>query len=663
MHSYLFVLFFFSALCSGLVLQKSNHEKPSKHAGSGAWKAWKKKEGHTSWKDKKDNDDENDKREEKITVLNDIKNPRRPHILFIMVDEMDGRIFDASSGQYQPPMKNIRKLITQGTHFKQAYTAAPLCTPARAAMMTGRYSSDIGVVSNGVGLAAVDGKESKIDEYCLASDLENKDCYKLARKQKSSGTFIDVLHKGGYGINLYGKLHVGGGLEQYAEDISSVMSLSAFGGFKASSQMERNFAREWSRATGVMNHGEGHPDHAPMLGTVIMKGEPAFPQDYRTANSCEKALLNGLFAQKDPQFLYCSFETPHPELRTNITYYNRINMTWRQKMPDWPDKETMHPADIYTAKNKGSWGIETVPKAEIEKARRVYFAMCEEADDLIGQVLNGLERGGGKENSYVILVSDHGDQQYENYEIDKETLREASTRIPFIITGPKVRSAGSVAQLGSLLDVYPTIMDIAGMVEPSDRGRGESQLAGESVLPIATKGKSRKQDFVVAEFHARDSGTGEFMIVESDWKLIAYGGNQIGQPRWKPQLFNLKKDAFELQDVSKKYPEEVERLYNLLNNQINILQRDKEIKAENKYMFEKYFYDAHGGASRCMQEMSHVYHGFDTEDAEKITQWLGKPCGGHHESVDSGSWKEIAWPNHESNLLIDPKHGHDNGDD
>jgi len=557
---------------------------------------------------------------------------KRPHILFIMVDEMDGRIFDDSSDTYQPPMKNIRKLIRSGTHFRQAYTAAPLCTPARASMMTGRHSSDIGVVSNGIGLAAVNGQTDIIDSTCFESDLDDSDCHLLAKKQSSAGTFIDALYHNGYGISLYGKLHVGAGLARFAANIGQVMSVSAFGGMTVSSDQTRQFAIEWTRATGILPHSEYHPDHAPVLGEVE-SGPASIPQDYATAKHCHDDLANGLFKGSQPQFLYCSFETPHPELKTNKTFFDRIHIG-AYGMPPLPKKETVHPADRYTSMMKNAWGIDMVPDHELETARKIYFAMCEEADDLIGHVLDGLDKGGGKDNAYVMLVSDHGDNQYENYLIEKETLRDSGVRIPFILSGPDVKAQGSIGQLASLHDVYPTLLDIAG-ARTSSRG-----MAGESLLPIAkVQGKTRQRDYVIAEFHARDSGTGEFMIAQGKYKLIAYGEAQIGQKKWQPQLFDLSKDPHEEHDISKKYPAQVTKMYKLLNQQRNIFATDKEIKEFDKYMFLKYFYYPKGGASQCMQNMGLVYRGFDVEDAQKVATWLGQPCGGHHENAGA-NWRE-----------------------
>merc|ERR1712232_779839 len=85
------------------------------------------------------------------------------NILFLIVDEMDGRILDDVSPQFKPPMPNIRKLMARGTSFPSAFTSAPQCVPARTSLMTGRHTSDIKVWDNFVGIISVNGKHDNYD--------------------------------------------------------------------------------------------------------------------------------------------------------------------------------------------------------------------------------------------------------------------------------------------------------------------------------------------------------------------------------------------------------------------------------------------------------------------------------------------------------------------
>lgn len=542
-----------------------------------------------------------------------------------MADEMDGRLLDPDSQQYQPPLQNLRRLAQSGTQFKQAYTASPLCTPSRSSMMTGRHSSDIRVYSNGFGLAYVDGDKDRIDENCIRE--LGDDCQNFGAFQNSDGTFIDDLAEAGYGINLYGKLHVGAGLGRFAKIPDDVSGNAPFGGFEGPDQTD--FVKEWTRATGVNNHFDWSiaGQKLPMTGKLVDDEYPAHPKDYLTATRCARRLKNGLFTNSTPQLLYCSLQVPHPDLRTNLTYYNRIDLG-KWEMPVWPSKDKVHPADQYTAELKASWGADLAPREDVVLARRVYFSMCEEADDLVGQILDGLDEGGGRENSFIIFVSDHGHHAYENFAYGKDSLREAAARVPIIISGPGVPAQGGIFTLASLHDIYPTIIDMAGVGVTDRRSTWPKTWTGESLLPLA-QGENRQKKYVIAEYHSRGSGTGEFMIATGSWKMTVFGAPQLGGQQWKPQLYNLDRDPHELEDLAETEKAKVKQLEGYLRSEIDIEAVDKEKKYYDKLMFKKYFYDKHGGAANCSEAMSEVYYGFTEEDATKVETWLGQPCKGH----------------------------------
>jgi hypothetical protein len=211
----------------------------------------------------------------------------KPNILFLMADEMDGRIMDPTSQQVHPPMPNLSKLAAAGAVMTTTYSESPQCVPSRSSMMAGLRTDQIMVYDNFVGMVATNGNASDPDHHCvqsfgkaaclgeltlvdwcgvcrnwlqtvaacvgvgvggtgqslprklhtLASDRvrvirafccivlrwltyshARPRCYSLppafAKQQQAPATWIDQLHTGGYNITLYGKMHVGGGLDR-----------------------------------------------------------------------------------------------------------------------------------------------------------------------------------------------------------------------------------------------------------------------------------------------------------------------------------------------------------------------------------------------------------------------------------------------------------------
>jgi len=116
------------------------------------------------------------------------------------------------------------------------------------------------------------------------------------------------------------------------------------------------------------------------------------------------------------------------------------------------------------------------------------------------------------------------------------------------------------------------------------------------------------------------------MLVQFPYKLITYGASQLGGEHWPSQLFDVRKDPHEFNDLSKKNPSKVQELNKLLKTEINVEMVDAEKKAWDKEMFKKYFYEKNGGADGCFEAMKGVYFGFDDEDAAKLAEWLGSGC-------------------------------------
>lgn len=528
------------------------------------------------------------------------------HILFLMVDEMDGRVLADSSAQFKPPMPNIRQLMSRGTTFPTAYTSAPQCVPARTSMMTGRHTSDIKVWDNFVGIVSVDGNQSMTDHHCKGT-YGLDECLAFASNQSVDGTFVDVLVHAGYNVTLWGKMHAGAGLDQYQGQLEDFP-------FDA---VDAKAAGEFARATGVLprsfkkfkSSGKDHEE------------KPARSMDYTTTDECSALLRGGLFQSSTPQFLYCSVLVPHPPYATNSTYMSRVPSLLNWSIPRWTPKSELHPSDAYTQMAKREcWEIDDAEPEQVDHLRRVYFSMCTEADDLMGRILDALQAGGSREEPYIIFLSDHGEHALEHRQLGKNSMLEASARVPLVIAGPGIPRGAASAQLASLHDVYPTVLDMAG----SEARPGP--LAGETLLPVA-KGEARQRSHVIAQYHSVYSGTGMFMVRKDDWKLIVYAAQQPGQDPWEPQLFHMAEDPWERANLAGKHPDVVEQLREVLAAEVDMEAADAEKKAFDKYMFEKYWYEKHGGAESCASFMEEAFPGFDPElDAPRIEAWLGRPC-------------------------------------
>ena len=177
---------------------------------------------------------------------------------------------------------------------------------------------------------------------------------------------------------------------------------------------------------------------------------------------------------------------------------------------------------------------------EILAIRRHYFAMVAETDAMLGQVLDTLEATGQLDDTYVIFASDHGEMNMEHRQTLKNAMYEASARVPLIVAGPGLQQGVISNELVSLIDLFPTLMDMAGLDHPQGLDGG---LDGVSLLPLCRGDASGRPGYVFSEYHSNFSNTGIAMWRQGPWKYLRYAG-------YPPQLFNLEDDPEEINDLA-----------------------------------------------------------------------------------------------------------------
>lgn len=172
---------------------------------------------------------------------------------------------------------------------------------------------------------------------------------------------------------------------------------------------------------------------------------------------------------------------------------------------------------------------------------RAYLAATSFADHCVGAVLTGLENGPNRGNTIVALWSDHGFHLGEKQHIAKRTLWEESTRVPFIIAGPGI-APGPCAEAVSLLDLYPTLVELSGLP------RNEI-LEGASLRPqLDDPSAERERPAITSSYFGNHS------IRSRDWRFIRYadGAEELYDHRTDPdELTNLAKNPEYRETIAK----------------------------------------------------------------------------------------------------------------
>ncbi len=253
--------------------------------------------------------------------------------------------------------------------------------------------------------------------------------------------------------------------------------------------------------------------------------------------------------EKDPFMIFFGFSHPHdirngtPEL---LEKYGAVNHTDKASLPDSEPKVNL--PDNYLSKHpfhhghvalrdevnvSGVWENRDEQTIKNEVGRE--YACSENIDIQIGKVLAKLEEMGELDNTYIIYTADHGISIGRHGLMGKQNLYEHTWRVPMIVKGPGIKAGSRVDGDVYLLDLLPTMCDLAGIQIPET-------VEGVSFKPVL-EGKTESMRDVMYGVYCGGTKPGMRSVVEGDWKLIKY--DILDGYIQETQLFNLKENPNE----------------------------------------------------------------------------------------------------------------------
>ena len=195
----------------------------------------------------------------------------------------------------------------------------------------------------------------------------------------------------------------------------------------------------------------------------------------------------------------------------------------------------------------------------IRRARRAYYGAIADIDDKVAEMLRAIDEAGLGDNTVVILTADHGDMLGERGLWFKMSYFENSARVPLIIHAPKLFPARRVRQAVSLVDLLPTLVELA---RDGQAGDYATPLEGRSLLPHATSGSGH--DEAIGEYFGEGTSTPVFMIRRGTRKIVHAEGdptlfydladdpketnNRAGSPEIEPEVSALLREIEERYD-------------------------------------------------------------------------------------------------------------------
>nr|XP_033773269.1 arylsulfatase K isoform X1 [Geotrypetes seraphini] len=425
------------------------------------------------------------------------------NVVLVMCDSFDGRLtFYPVNETVTLPSLNFMK--RHGTVFLNAYTNSPICCPSRAAMWSGLFTHLT---------------ESWNNFKCLDQDYP---------------TWIDVMQKYGYRIKKFGK-------EDYTKGHHSLS----------------NRVEAWTRDVPFLLRQEGRPI-ANLTGSKMKVR--VMEKDWQNTDMAVNWIRKEAVNLTQPFALYLGLNLPHPYASPSMgeNYGSSTFLTspfWLEKVsheaiaiPKWVPLSDMHPTDYYSSYTKNCTAHFT--EKEIRDIRAFYYAMCAETDGMLGEIISALNDTGLLGRTTVVFTSDHGELAMEHRQFYKMSMYEGSSHVPLIIMGPGIPSGQQVPHIVSLVDLYPTVFDIAGIPVPYN-------LSGFSLIPLLNKEAEDEvssyklhPNWAFSEFHGCNVNASTYMLRTDKWKYIAYAdGSSV-----PPQLFDLSADPDELINVATNFP-------------------------------------------------------------------------------------------------------------
>ncbi len=394
----------------------------------------------------------------------------RPNVLFIAVDDLnDWTGFLGGHPQARTP--HMDRLASRGVNFRNAHTAAPGCSPSRNALLFGIQPFHSGLYPF--------YDTDKIDPDILGRYV----------------TLPQLFKESGYRTFASGKIHhgtvwtyqVGGGRREWTEhNHRKIASLPPL---------------EYETAAGYVLGKSRKMAFCPTSSPL------EHHRDYVTAQFGVDVLGR---EHETPFFLAVGFHKPHLPFIAPRKFFD-MYLSGIEAPPvraddladvSWPARRNVRLKDDLRFRTDGAW----------EAVRRAYLASVSWTDWNIGLVLEALESSPYRDSTIVVLWSDHGYHMGEKRSFRKFSLWEESTHVPLVIWDAcrPVREGRRSDQAVSLIDIYPTLAELAGLEKPA-------YVDGVSLVPLLEDPTRERVRPAITTW-----GRGNYSIRTREWRYITY---------------------------------------------------------------------------------------------------------------------------------------------
>lgn len=446
-------------------------------------------------------------------VLAGCGKPAKPNFVFFLIDDLGWKDPGCyGSTFYETP--NIDKLAAQGMRFTEAYAACPVCSPTRASILTGKYPARM----NTTDWFGAPQPETAHNHWTGSKPLLPAPYEEKMALQEV--TIAETLKGNGYATFFAGKWHLGG---------------------------EGFFPEDQGFDINKGGHHRGSPPggyFSPYHNPKLEDGPEGQHLPDRLAKETVEFIQN---RHSEPFFAYLSFYSVHTPLQSR----KDLSDKYQKKAANLPEIE--------------KWGREGERQVRLVQDHAVYAGMVEAMDAAVGKVLDILDSTGVAHNTIIFFMSDNGGlSTSEGHPTSNLPLRagkgwlyEGGIREPMIVKWPGVVKSGSICSTPVIsTDFYPTILQTASIpLKP------QQHMDGQSLVPLL-QGKvsgNKRALFWHYPHYGNQGGSPGAAVRLGEWKLIEFFEDH------RVELYNLKNDIGEKNNLAEKEPDKTAELLKLLH--------------------------------------------------------------------------------------------------
>jgi arylsulfatase A-like enzyme len=345
-----------------------------------------------------------------------------PNVLIIHTDEQSFRslsCYDSSWPEAETP--NIDRLAEEGVRLENFFANHPVCTPSRAALLTGQYAHEV---------------QSYLNDIPMADDAV---------------TFAEVLQNDGYQTAYIGKWHLDG---------------EAKPGFEP--------ARKFGFADNRFMFNRGHWKQITEVNGVpeVKTYEEIGDEQSYTTDFLGRKTIEFIKANVDKKWCcFLSIPDPHGPDVDRQPYNDMVN----------PSEVSIPSSFTLEEAEKPKWASEQKgkknPEDRLRNTKARYLGMVKHIDDCVGQLVRMLKENNQLDNTIVVFTSDHGDMMGEFGRYNKGIPLDGSAKVAHIVRYPKQLPSNTVVrEVVSNVDFFPTLLDLTQVENTGLNLRGESYL-------------------------------------------------------------------------------------------------------------------------------------------------------------------------------------------